>query len=247
MLKRHPCAVIDTIEKHQEVVDMGREYFMLDEVVCHVDAMKTMTGAARSRNDAFYSRFRSFDRSLCRSRVIVGDALDFVRTYHTDSGLDYDVVSIDVFEGIDSEWLDDIHLSHTNLFELFDIGGFQDSVYYQTMKFVTQRRGLASFYLHTDKAYDRHKTMIQSIFGESFVHSFTSCVTYTVLVASCYRNSRCSTDGVSSSPTVNYTDELLLSCKNRKKLYDRVFSYMSKIGYPASALYSNYYVISQCL
>ena len=252
MLKRHPCAVIDTVEKYQAVVDAAREYFALDDIVCHVDTLdsSTMSTSDQSGEDhALYSRFRSVDRSLCRSRVVVGDALDFVRTYHADSGLDYDVVSLDVFEGIDSNWFAQIDQSFTNAFELLNMDSHKNSVFYQSMKFVAQRQGLVSFYLHNDQTYDRHKTMIQDIFGESFVHSFSSCSSYSVLVASCYRNSRCNSNDasvVNTSTVDDQTDELLMSCDNRKKLYDRVFVYMSKMGSPTSTLHSNYVVVSQC-
>ena len=247
MLKRHPCAVIDTVEKYQAVVDAAREYFALDDIVCHVDTLDSMMNASSSSSSD--QSFRSVDRSLCRSRVIVGDALEFVRTYHADSGLDYDVVSLDVFDGIDSNWLDDIEQSLTNSLELLGNGNHKNSVFYQSMKFVAQRQGLVSFYVHNDKTHDRHKTMIQEIFGESFVHSFSSCSSYSVLVASCYRNSRCNSNDapvVKTSTVDDQTDELLMSCDNRKKLYDRVFVYMSKMGYPTNALHSNYYILSQC-
>ena len=100
LLKYHPCVIIDTVEKYPQVVNAAKHSYELDEIVCSYLDFDENTA-----NTQFYPRFRALNMTSCRSRVIIGDALQFIKTYHADTQLDYDFISMDIFEGIDNLWM----------------------------------------------------------------------------------------------------------------------------------------------
>ena len=188
LLTHFPCMEVDSVEVNPDLVDMAERNMGLEGYICRLQVIGN--GSMEREGEAPPERLQTL-RSVrsqgglpCRSRVIIGDAWDYISyalsrssievdvsgnvpsdsvLADSSSSLLYDVIIFDVFSDND-EWDGTVNEGESNSF--VDKASSDKSL--QSVRaLLAPLTGMAMFHIHRDSNHDRYVARIEENFHRS--------------------------------------------------------------------------------
>ena len=192
LLTHFPCMEVDSVEVNSDLVSMAETSMGLRSYICRLQTIANSSsdsegGVELERLQTLRDE-QSQDGAPCRSRVIIGDAWDYIsyalsRGVHLhrpsvvidasgsvqsdevagDSSWLYDVIIFDVFADND-EWDGTINEGQSNSYvaKASSVRSLQS-----VRELLTPYTGMAMFHIHRDSQHDRYVASIEDYFHHS--------------------------------------------------------------------------------
>lgn len=185
LLTHFPCMEVDSVEVNPDLVDMAERSMGLEGYICRLQVIGNRSseheGEAQPERLQTLRSVRSQGGLPCRSRVIIGDAWDYISYALSRSSMEvdvsgdvpsdsvladssrYDVIIFDVFADND-EWDGTVNEGESNSF--VDKASSAESL--QSVRaLLTPYTGVAMFHIHRDSNHDKYVARIEENFHRS--------------------------------------------------------------------------------
>eukprot|EP01035_Chromulina_nebulosa_P025057 gene25057-32669_t len=190
LLTQFPCMEVDSVEVNSDLVSMVEKNMALQSYICRLQTIGNRSSESEGEGEVNVERLQTLrddhsqDGLPCRSRVIIGDAWDYISyalgahrssmevdasgnvrggEVADDSSWLYDVIIFDVFTDNDA-WDGTVNGGESNSY--VDKASSTRSL--QSVRdLLTPYTGMAMFHIHRDSQHDKYVASIENYFHHS--------------------------------------------------------------------------------